>query len=141
MTTKTRVILAVLAFFTVPMLAAVGVSAVQDSLDPAGAEARRVASAERAEAKAAEAKAEAVEKERRRTLMLVSAKCRDAVQDRLRSPSSADFIGVPKAAWLEGAVVVMGEVDAQNGFGATVRSRFLCNWRNGGFTAVSVLDR
>lgn len=57
--------------------------------------------------------------------------CQNYVKDRLRSPSTADF------PWLDHAVVPRGNetymvksyVDAQNGFGATVRNDYICEIR------------
>lgn len=53
--------------------------------------------------------------------------CFGAVLRRLRSPSTAEF--VPPANVREsgaGRFVVTGRIDATNGFGATIRSRYLC---------------
>lgn len=60
--------------------------------------------------------------------------CQNYVKDRLRSPSTADF------PWLDHAVVPRGNetymvksyVDAQNGFGATVRNNYICEIRYSG---------
>lgn len=54
--------------------------------------------------------------------------CEQFVEDRLKSPSSADFndetaIG-PGPAW-----TVAGNVDSENGFGAMLRSYFVCKVR------------
>lgn len=57
--------------------------------------------------------------------------CQNYVRDHLRSPSTADF------PWLDHAVVPSGNetymvksyVDAQNGFGATVRTDYICEIR------------
>lgn len=54
-------------------------------------------------------------------------KCTSQVATRLKSPSTAEFSGVrvmhkkSDDTW-----TVEGNVDSQNGFGATVRSRFVC---------------
>ena len=48
--------------------------------------------------------------------------CQNVVRDNLRSPSTADFVGFPE---VNGSIIT-GQVDAQNGFGATVRSSFQC---------------
>lgn len=73
--------------------------------------------------------------------------CKDFVRDNLKSPSSADFGGLfddrDKAMFLEadkagqfgvdtaklrntGVWVVVGQVDAENSFGATIRSDYTC---------------
>lgn len=57
--------------------------------------------------------------------------CQNYVRDRIRSPSTADF------PWLDHAVVPRGNetymvksyVDAQNGFGATIRNDYICEIR------------
>jgi len=69
--------------------------------------------------------------------------CRDHIQELLRSPSTASFPpfraeGVSIIDEGKGAYQVRGYVDAQNGFGATIRNDFRChllhvgaeNWRH-----------
>ncbi len=56
--------------------------------------------------------------------------CQEQVADRLRSPSTAKFVGTPLTqphASLEKVVIVTGEVDSENGFGAQVRSVYECS--------------
>lgn len=48
--------------------------------------------------------------------------CQNVVTENLKSPSTANFVGVP--SYSDG--VIRGEVDSENGFGATVRSSFQC---------------
>lgn len=48
--------------------------------------------------------------------------CQDLVRDNLKSPSTANFVGVPSYS----AGVISGEVDSENSFGANVRSSFQC---------------
>lgn len=52
----------------------------------------------------------------------LEATCQILVRDNLKSPSSAKFIGVPESD----GTYIWGEVDAQNSFGAVVRSSFQC---------------
>lgn len=55
--------------------------------------------------------------------------CQGWVKNRLRSPSTADFPSLysDKVTALSDSVyVVRAYVDAQNGFGATVRTNFVC---------------
>lgn len=54
------------------------------------------------------------------------AACRVYVEDRLRAPSTAEFSGLEATAGDRGRWTVTGSVDAQNGFGAQVRSDFTC---------------
>lgn len=51
--------------------------------------------------------------------------CERAVADRLRSPSTAEF-GRPSVTVTSSGARVTGHVDAENGFGATVRADYLC---------------
>ncbi|NUS29800.1 MAG: hypothetical protein HOV92_37055 [Streptomyces sp.] len=61
--------------------------------------------------------------------------CEDFVKQRLKSPGTADFPGVMDADYANTKVLsdtrpwkyeVTGVVDSQNGFGATVRSNYVC---------------
>jgi hypothetical protein len=56
--------------------------------------------------------------------------CREAVKVRLRAPSTADFQGTVLGEWTvtgeKGSYLVTSFVDAQNGFGAKIRTRFVC---------------
>lgn len=52
--------------------------------------------------------------------------CEDAVRERLKSPSTADFPDTNYRQESSGVFDVRGTVDSQNGFGATVRSIFGC---------------
>lgn len=61
--------------------------------------------------------------------------CQNYVKDRLHSPSTADFpfLGDQVTTTGNDSYVVRSYVDAQNGFGATVRSDYVCQIRfNGG---------
>jgi len=52
--------------------------------------------------------------------------CKSLVKDRLRSPGSAEFLEV-KLDNLDGkSFEIVGEFDAQNGFGAMLRGSFKC---------------
>lgn len=59
--------------------------------------------------------------------------CRDIVRDRLKAPSTADFPGIfdadsrPTSA--DGCVMVYASyVDAQNSFGAKIRTKYVCTY-------------
>lgn len=51
--------------------------------------------------------------------------CEDVVKENLKSPSTASFSN-ETASGTDGQYTVTGDVDSQNGFGATVRSHFTC---------------
>lgn len=55
-------------------------------------------------------------------------RCKDFVRARLRSPSTADFPFLDHTATQHGAdtFAVRSYVDAQNAFGGTVRSQYVC---------------
>ena len=48
--------------------------------------------------------------------------CQQVVKKNLKAPSTASFVGVPVAS----GNIITGQVDAQNGFGAQIRSSFQC---------------
>ncbi|WP_197523623.1 hypothetical protein [Rhodococcus sp. 008] len=52
--------------------------------------------------------------------------CQDAVEARLKSPSTADFGGVSTDGSKDAGIVVTGHVDSENTFGATTRTEFSC---------------
>jgi hypothetical protein len=54
--------------------------------------------------------------------------CQEAVLDVLKSPASAEFAKAPSVtpAAIAGEWTVIGDVDAQNGFGALLRRGYLC---------------
>ena len=64
--------------------------------------------------------------------------CEQYVTDNLKSPSTADFTGTTASG--AGPFTVTGEVDSQNGFGATVRSSFSCTVRITDDTASTTLN-
>lgn len=54
-------------------------------------------------------------------------KCKEYVLDNLKSPSTAEFMR--EYQWKQdenGDWIIIGKVDAQNGFGAMIRSDFMC---------------
>jgi len=55
--------------------------------------------------------------------------CEDFVSDRLRSPSTADFSEQVRTPLAEDQFRVQGQVDSENGFGATVRAAWSCTVR------------
>jgi hypothetical protein len=57
--------------------------------------------------------------------------CKDFVKDRLKAPAGADFSGVDRTA-AGSTYTVTGDVDAQNSFGAKLRSHFTCVVRDAG---------
>lgn len=52
--------------------------------------------------------------------------CEDAVKAQLKSPSTAKFEYATVNGSRTSELLVVGSVDSQNGFGATVRARFTC---------------
>jgi len=48
--------------------------------------------------------------------------CQNVVKNNLKAPSTANFVGVPK---LSGGLI-SGQVEADNSFGASLRSSFQC---------------
>lgn len=48
--------------------------------------------------------------------------CQNAVKNNLKSPATADFVGVPQVD----GMFITGEVDAENSFGASLRASFRC---------------
>lgn len=60
--------------------------------------------------------------------------CHGFIDDRLRSPGSSDFEETSEMDVTQSGAtyVVRGKVDAQNGFGATVRSNYTCTVRSVG---------
>lgn len=61
--------------------------------------------------------------------------CQDAVLDILKAPATADFVGTPETessgAKVMPVYTVLGEVDAENSFGAKIRSIYTCEVRTG----------
>ena len=51
--------------------------------------------------------------------------CRDAVKDQLKAPSTAEFSG-ESVTWQGSRATVTGSVDAENSFGAQVRTDWTC---------------
>ena len=62
--------------------------------------------------------------------------CQNAVMNNLKAPSTADFVGVPQ---VDGMYIV-GEVDAENSFGANLRSSFRCTIINEKTVRLDYLD-
>lgn len=52
--------------------------------------------------------------------------CERAIESKLKSPSSASYVDVVTELEPNGQYTVLGEVDADNSFGASLRSRFGC---------------
>ena len=52
--------------------------------------------------------------------------CQDAVEARLKSPSTADFSGVSTDGSKDSGITVTGHVDSQNSLGGTTRTDFSC---------------
>jgi hypothetical protein len=61
--------------------------------------------------------------------------CQDVVTQNLKSPSTASFPEVPTIS----GDTITGEVDAQNGFGATIRADFQCT-RDGDKVSLDFLN-
>lgn len=53
--------------------------------------------------------------------------CRDVVKDRLRAPGTAKFSGESVSASGVHDYTVTGSVDSENGFGALLRSTYVCS--------------
>lgn len=67
--------------------------------------------------------------------------CEQAVSERLKSPSSADFSGWTRTDNGNNTFAITGYVDAQNSFGAKVRTQFRCTVRdNGNATTNTSID-
>lgn len=60
--------------------------------------------------------------------------CQEWAKERLKSPSTADFSGVTEESTGEGSWTISGDVDSENGFGASIRSTWTCNIRLDGDT-------
>lgn len=65
--------------------------------------------------------------------------CKEEVLSQLKSPSSADFSEVDSYE-SGGGRVVFGEVDSENGFGASIRNHFRCEVEDGGSWLVTDVD-
>lgn len=52
--------------------------------------------------------------------------CKNLVKERLKAPSSAKFLDVELNDLDGKSFEIVGEFDAQNGFGALIRGRFKC---------------
>lgn len=55
--------------------------------------------------------------------------CEESLSEKLKAPSTAEFSGQSATSTGSDAWAVSGEVDAQNGFGAMVRSSWACDMR------------
>lgn len=60
--------------------------------------------------------------------------CREWARDRLQSPSTAEFKAEEVAPAGDNRWTVTGAIDAENGFGATVRATYTCTIRLDGDT-------
>lgn len=58
--------------------------------------------------------------------LLAADYCKDFVKTALKSPTSADFSSVTASGEGDGPWTVRGSVDADNSFGAAIRSAFVC---------------
>lgn len=61
-----------------------------------------------------------------RTELEAKALCRGAVRNSLKAPSTADFVSMTAKETTPGRWTVGGQVDAQNSFGAMIRSYYVC---------------
>ncbi|UIU47042.1 hypothetical protein [Microcystis phage MinS1] len=66
--------------------------------------------------------------------------CEDFVDDRLRSPSSAEFPDPVTRKSGTQTWVVEGAVDSENGFGAMIRSTYTCEVRYAGDDVWRLVD-
>jgi hypothetical protein len=53
--------------------------------------------------------------------------CERAITQRLKAPSTSKFVSGAKVYEKEGKYYVAGEVDAQNSFGAMIRTQYVCS--------------
>jgi len=60
--------------------------------------------------------------------------CREWARDQLQAPSTGDFTGEAVTSGGENRWTVTGAIDAENGFGATVRATYTCEIRLDGDT-------
>lgn len=60
------------------------------------------------------------------------AACENSVEAQLRAPATADFGGEVATRGTGGTYTVTGHVDAENGFGAQIRTRWTCEARPSG---------
>jgi hypothetical protein len=68
--------------------------------------------------------------------------CRAAVRDELKSPKSADFSNEVATQTTDApAFRVTGEVDAENSFGASVRSSYVCEGSSSSMRVTSLQQR
>jgi len=69
--------------------------------------------------------------------------CKDEVTAALKAPSTAEFSSVSASRTATYSWTVTGAVDAQNGFGAQIRSRFVCTMEvreSDGFTKTNLVS-
>lgn len=57
--------------------------------------------------------------------------CEEAVKDRLKAPSTAEFSGA-SASQVGDEWTVKGDVDSENGFGAMIRDTYTCKVEDAG---------
>lgn len=55
-----------------------------------------------------------------------STACHDHVEDRLKSPATAEFSDERAVDHADGSFTAYGTVDSENGFGALVRNDYMC---------------
>lgn len=68
--------------------------------------------------------------------IMAAIQCKDFVQDKLKSPSTAEFQSASSAKIMrpypdQQKYTVLSYVDAQNSFGAKIRTRFICEVERG----------
>jgi hypothetical protein len=65
--------------------------------------------------------------------------CKDFVKDNLKAPSTADlpFLDYQATKVGDNHYIIKSHVDAQNGFGATIRNSFLCDLEWNGIEAAN----
>lgn len=56
--------------------------------------------------------------------------CQQFVEDRLKSPGSADFSSEEATENSDGSWTVTGDVDSDNSFGASIRNSYTCKVRH-----------
>jgi hypothetical protein len=75
--------------------------------------------------------------ERESNVIWAYIECKESVRARLKAPSTADFAGISEVKFRElntGRYEVGAWVDAQNSFGAKIRTLFMCTVSGSGST-------
>lgn len=66
--------------------------------------------------------------------------CEQFVEDRLKAPSTADFSNTDASKTSDGSWTVAGDVDSENGFGAKLRTGYVCKVQHTGGDNWKLID-